>query len=209
MPAILIDTGAAAHMCGISQDLIRTWAARGHIKPAGTRGRSTLYELDSVLTYARARGHVEALAAAAPGVECCIDYGQGRSCRRPAESGSPVPLCARHLSASYLYVADRFRERAEAAAERGTPALRGATVVYFARFGDLIKIGYTSSMPARMAAISPDEVLLTLPGGRPEERALHEIFKRHRVRGEWFRSCPDILDFINEQKTGDTASVAV
>lgn len=203
----LIDTGAAAHMCGVSEHAIRSWATRGHIKPAGTRGKYTLYNLDDVLEHARKRGYVAKLPKAEPHTAwCCIDYGQGRSCGRPAETDAPVPLCPSHLSAAYLYVRDRFEQGIQEAAAKRTPV--NTSVVYFVRFGDLIKIGFTTSMTTRMAAIQPDEILLTLPGGRPHERALHEVFKEHRVRGEWFRACQEILDFIEEQKTAQASDTA-
>lgn len=202
-----VDTGAAAHMCGVSEHAIRSWAARGHIKPVGTRGKFTLYDVHDVLKHARKRGHVSDLAKTEPvATWCCVEFAQGKSCGRPAETNAPVPLCLPHLSAAYLFVQDKFRPTTHGAVTRRAPV--DTSVVYFARFGELIKIGFTTNLQTRMASVQPDEVLLTLPGGRPHERALHEVFKQHRVRGEWFRSCPEILDFIEEQKTTQVSDTA-
>jgi len=48
------------------------------------------------------------------------------------------------------------------------------------------------------------EIIHTMPGNQyggdsatvVSEAGLHRRFKKHRVRGEWFRWCPEIEEFI-------------
>ena len=83
--------------------------------------------------------------------------------------------------------------------------------VYFIREeGDdgLIKIGTTTGNPhSRKSALQtgnprPLRLLVSIPGGPTEEKALHERFAAERVRSEeqigteWFRPSPMLLGFI-------------
>lgn len=76
--------------------------------------------------------------------------------------------------------------------------------VYFIQHGEAgeIKIGTTGGSPqGRMASLqtgAPLELrlLVSVPGGPADERALHERFAEHRLRGEWFRPAPALLHFI-------------
>lgn len=73
--------------------------------------------------------------------------------------------------------------------------------IYFLRYGDLIKIGFSSNLRQRIASVIqsiPGEVsfLGHMPGDREVEAHLHDRFGEHRFSGEWFRACPDILDAI-------------
>jgi uncharacterized protein YozE (UPF0346 family) len=71
-----------------------------------------------------------------------------------------------------------------------------------------IKIGITSGrVEKRMATVQTARghklsVLATIPGTTKFERALHERFAQHRLKGEWFRPHPDILEYI-AQLQGD------
>jgi hypothetical protein len=81
-------------------------------------------------------------------------------------------------------------------------------VIYFMQGGKrgLIKIGFTAGpVSARRRSLqcaSPVRlnVLLTLPGDEPEEKALHARFAHLRRHGEWFRPGPDLLAFVAERK---------
>lgn len=61
---------------------------------------------------------------------------------------------------------------------------------------DFVKIGMTErDVQARLQEIqlgasSLLKVDLEIPGGRDVEWAVHDIFRRFRVRGEWFRNLP-------------------
>jgi len=61
------------------------------------------------------------------------------------------------------------------------------SVVYYVRFGDRVKIGYSTNLDGRLKAIPHDEVLATEPGTIQDERARHAAFADLRVTGEWFR----------------------
>lgn len=61
-----------------------------------------------------------------------------------------------------------------------------------------IKIGFSVSVEARLATIRahspiPVGLLATAPGGEERERAYHEQFAAHRLHGEWFERCPEIM----------------
>jgi hypothetical protein len=78
--------------------------------------------------------------------------------------------------------------------------------VYFieAKGMGLIKIGWTANdvggRLGDLACASPAElvVLGLREGAMAAERQLHRDFAEHRVRGEWFRDCPAIRDYIRE-----------
>lgn len=68
---------------------------------------------------------------------------------------------------------------------RGTRKTDRPEIVYFARLGDLIKIG-VSKDPRRRAKDLNAELIHLEHGGRERERELHRAFKDARIRGEWF-----------------------
>lgn len=78
--------------------------------------------------------------------------------------------------------------------DRHAPA--GREVVYIVRAGDTdrVKVGTTTSWPARRGQLQtgmlgyPIRVEAILPGGRDLEQRLHRALAAHRVRGdrEWF-----------------------
>lgn len=77
--------------------------------------------------------------------------------------------------------------------------------VYFAKnpASGLIKIGYTKNVSRRLSQLRVEfkarvSLLGLLQGDKIEEEKLHELFSSQRVTGEWFRECPEILDFIEE-----------
>lgn len=77
--------------------------------------------------------------------------------------------------------------------------------VYFvhAVAAGLIKIGIACDVFARLETLQSqtgDELRLLahIPGGRPRERELHAKFAADRIRGEWFRPTPALLDLIGQ-----------
>jgi hypothetical protein len=77
--------------------------------------------------------------------------------------------------------------------------------VYFVQDGGPgghIKIGFTAGNPhSRIAQFRtgnprPLTLLASIPGGEAEEKALHKRFESLRESGEWFRSDPRLLGFI-------------
>lgn len=82
--------------------------------------------------------------------------------------------------------------------------LADSQMVYFvqAKTEDApIKIGITWDLAHRIGNLrtaSPYEIELlgTVLGGKDRERAIHARFAHLRIRGEWFRSEPELLEFI-------------
>lgn len=113
-----------------------------------------------------------------------------------------MPMCLEHLlrawrivqnSRPWLFESDTPAVPPEPAPRSGvdTPGL-----VYFLRFGDRIKIGFTTNLAERLKAIPHDELLHTEAGTMREEKRCHAAFGHLRETGEWFRAEPDLLAFI-------------
>ena len=71
---------------------------------------------------------------------------------------------------------------------------KSGTIVYFltAEGLDAVKIGSTDDLRSRQKQLQIGcpvalALLSAVVGGRDVELALHERFKSHRIRGEWFR----------------------
>lgn len=69
-------------------------------------------------------------------------------------------------------------------------------VVYYLRFGDRIKIGYSSNLATRLTVIPHDEVLATEPGTRETEQQRHRQFSDLRLTGEWFSMGAELIGHI-------------
>lgn len=61
------------------------------------------------------------------------------------------------------------------------------SVVYYMRVGNRVKIGYTTNMKFRLAAVMPEELLATEPGGAMLEDVRHRQFADLRTSREWFK----------------------
>jgi len=79
------------------------------------------------------------------------------------------------------------------------PTRREAELVYFIA-GDVgaIKIGSTFDPVSRLNTLQcgspiPLKILAVTDGGTTQERAYHKRFAAHRLHGEWFERCPEIL----------------
>lgn len=64
-----------------------------------------------------------------------------------------------------------------------------SSIVYYARRGRLLKIGYTSKPHKRFGGFLPDEIVAWEPGGRAEEAERHQQFRHLRLSNaaEYFR----------------------
>lgn len=72
---------------------------------------------------------------------------------------------------------------------------------YFARRGDLIKIGHSGAPKERMQSLGkPLDVLAVIPNPIISEGAAHVKFAHLREKGEWFRIAPELLEFIEWAK---------
>jgi hypothetical protein len=72
--------------------------------------------------------------------------------------------------------------------------------IYFIQAGEggPIKIGFSVDPVARLSKMQSDNaapcrLLGVMPGGEPEEGALHSKLAQHRIRGEWFAASADVL----------------
>lgn len=144
-------------------------------------------------------------------IECLVG-----SCRREPNPLAPVALCGKHLREVHEFtaalVAERLVELESAATgllarERATPSPtlpdRGAQPgwVYALRFGDRVKIGWSSRPYQRIAQHPHDAVLAIIPGSVLTERALHRRLRGSRVAGhrEWFHATTDVLQYLADQ----------
>lgn len=93
--------------------------------------------------------------------------------------------------------ARRVREAMTDAQRREAHMTKPGTI-YYLRVGDLVKIGYTTSLDARMRQYPPNATLLAQhPGTRETEREMHNKFAAKLDRGrEWFKSCAEIDEHI-------------
>ena len=70
--------------------------------------------------------------------------------------------------------------------------------------GGPVKIGFSAAPRRRLGELqtaSPVrlEILGLVSGTREMEQEFHERFAKHRLNGEWFEPCSELLDFIREQ----------
>lgn len=162
-------------------------------------------------------------------IPTCIADDEGRPCYREAVVLRPVALCHPHrIEIAMTVVPDLLRDGLEAAltsvatpvavrddlvaTAAATPVdglLHGvhASVVYFIANGGRVKIGYTTNLKSRLAALAlrSDSVLLALQGGPELERALHARFVKYRNGNtEWFELSPELFRYASE-RSGVTA----
>lgn len=80
--------------------------------------------------------------------------------------------------------------------DRQATLAEAASIVYYIRRGDLIKIGTTVDPRQRFSDLLPDEILAVEPGSFPDERRRHRQFHHLRCAGEHFRDSPELRDHI-------------
>lgn len=90
----------------------------------------------------------------------------------------------------------------------GRPPDRGGSFVYFiGSLGGAIKIGRSARPTARLSQLQCAHaeklhLLAAMRGGADLEAKLHAQFAAHRIRGELFAACPDLLMLIWETASG-------
>lgn len=100
--------------------------------------------------------------------------------RYAAQVNDDTQLQGRREVERDLEVARRHRAWAEKRESRAR--------IYYARIGNRCKIGYSLNVQARMHSITPEELLVTEPGGPIKEAERHAQFETLRSHGrEWFR----------------------
>lgn len=154
----------------------------------------------------------------------CIADDEGRPCHREAIVLRPVALCHPHrIEIALTVVPDLLRDGLETAltsvatpvavrddlvaTATATPVdalLHGVhdSVVYFIANGGRVKIGFTTNLKSRLAALAlrSDSVLLALRGGPELERALHARFAKYRNGNtEWFEMAPEVFRYASSR----------
>jgi len=78
-------------------------------------------------------------------------------------------------------------------------------MIYVVQLGHLpyVKVGYAFDPNKRVADLSvssplPVRLLATREGDRDDERRAHIRLRRWRLRGEWFGTCPPLVDHLRE-----------
>ena len=89
--------------------------------------------------------------------------------------------------------AERRREAGRPRARRTPSTVPG--FIYFARLGDLIKIGFSQDPATRVRSLNADPLAIC-EGTRELEAELHDEFGDLRESGEWFRAEPRLLERI-------------
>lgn len=205
-PGALHTTEQAALALDVPAALIRKWAHRGKVTPCGylrapaPGGRLPLYRL-AELTELADRYHARSAPTLHKGVltaQCVC--GNRRSV--PVDTvtnGVPCDACGATTAEGFMQGPDR----AAIARLLGFPPSPTDidNVVYFARVGNLIKIGTTSNLWQRMASLGHPQLLGVMPGGYKVERQHHRRFATEHVTGEIFEATDRLLAYIREHCT--------
>lgn len=99
------------------------------------------------------------------------------------------------------------------AASKGSPASlvplsERQGYVYFIKFSDRIKIGFSTVPMARLSDLPYDEILLIVEGSKKDEKTYHKQFQKYRCTGEWYYEHPDIRTLIeNLRGTGKNTMI--
>lgn len=146
---------------------------------------------------------------------CTAQRKTGDFCDAISIEGMPFPICGNHAVQLYRHLKDiveaalatpeaRLMWEAQSVkaekAERSVRETRQAWVVYYARIGDLIKIGTTANLVQRMGNYPPNaELLATEPGGYDVETLRLSQFRHLLAHGkEWFAAAADLLAHIKQ-----------
>ncbi len=140
-----------------------------------------------------------------------VSWAQRQAALRPHLRARANAIAPRGTRNHLIRLARELEAAKRPIAEEGLAEVLASEVettrcVYFIRAGDgPIKIGTTQRLRGRLAEIqatAPVElrVLLYVPGGLHEERAIHERFRAARLHGEWFRATPELLQFIDAER---------
>lgn len=96
------------------------------------------------------------------------------------------------------------QRRRDAARKRPTASAVTSSFVYFAQAGSgAIKIGVSADVRSRIRELQVGSapvirLIGVAPGNRDLESKIHRSLTAARVRGEWFRDCPEVRAVIAE-----------
>lgn len=124
-------------------------------------------------------------------------------CRKPVGA---LPICWDHALEAHSIVqctmSTLIESKLQTLPKAGGPR---PGFVYFLRFGDRVKIGFSTDPQNRVRALPHDEILAIVPGTRLNERQMHAAFADLRITGEWFHADERLLDFIADVKDAAAA----
>lgn len=142
---------------------------------------------------------------------CTVQLNNGRFCDAPGAADMPFPICGRHATSLYR----RVRDLIDTADVETNPHLLLSVLeqtrreqqqsrgdidphVYYVQVGELIKIGYSGRLAARIRSYPPDSTLLAVEQGtvRLERERLSQFAHLLAACKEWFRPAPDLLAHI-------------
>lgn len=129
----------------------------------------------------------------------------------PIVEGCPVDVCEKHALVLVAFMKERggaVMRRMDAiyeeppvskGVERRPPIYVGgrASVVYYMKFGQHVKIGFSTNLPSRARDLKPEAVIAVEPGARGEETTQHLRFLDKRVHGEFFQLDHELIQYIN------------
>lgn len=129
------------------------------------------------------------------------------ACEQPPLLDAPIPLCTEHVRLTFAFYLLRAQDELSANDLQPDPVeevldrssssvLDKPGFVYFVRFADRIKIGWSGNPTRRFRNIPHDEVMAVIPGTMDDEHSYHNRFAALRVHGEWFRADRTLVDFI-------------
>lgn len=111
--------------------------------------------------------------------------------------------CPERMAKLHAELEERRAVRAASKAKATT-----TPVVYFieCRATGLIKIGKAAFVLERKRSMQTGSagrlrIRGTVEQSKHAERDLHDLFRKHRAHGEWFRPAPELLEFIKAECT--------
>jgi len=143
-------------------------------------------------------------------------------CHAPTSLKVDQPICDSHLASIYRSVSDLGKQFDQKPGKQfdqkpgksvnsikpfkidkpyiPVPPDHSGGLVYFIKFADRIKIGFSRNIIKRLSCLPHEEILVLLPGTFRTESDLHAEFAHLRVQGEWFMAHPDLYQRIEELK---------
>lgn len=171
-----------------------------------TRIRHARYREQTSRIKALSDRHHDRVDAAQAGRTCVAHDG---ACQRPVVPEAPVLLCGHHMREVYEFAQDLVTERWDGAIREYVSGLHNTFkppapvkrrpkpgFVYFIRFGDRVKIGFTTDFEKRKRDLPHEQVIAVISGTRDDEATWHQLLEEYRTVGEWFRAEPEVLDAL-------------
>lgn len=147
---------------------------------------------------------------------CTVSMDYRTFCGAPCIPDAPIPVCIKHGAMLLEFMRDQFDTMRDDLGTFGPRAIAAMSadigkqhkmarqirednaVVYYVRVGELIKIGTTTQIKARLRAYPPGSSLLaTEPGGLDAEQRRHDQFAGALAHGnEWFHPTTKLMVHI-------------